>query len=71
VKTIPLAKFGLMTVEDAAAHHGCSVRAVQKWIGDGLLSVVVIGGGKRVIHLLRTADVKAFAKPTRGRPKTT
>lgn len=68
VVAIPLADLGLLTVEDAAAAHGRGVRAVQRWIADGDLPAVVIGGGNRAVYLLRKSDVARFTPPERGRP---
>jgi hypothetical protein len=71
VVEIPLAKVGLMTVEDAAAYIGRSVRGVQKFIAGGLLPAVVAGAGKsghRKVYLLRKVDLDGFTPPLMGRP---
>jgi len=65
---IPLTDLGLMTIADVAARFGVSPRAVQLWINDGLLPVVVVGNGERRHFLLRSYDVSQFVRPPRGRP---
>lgn len=68
MREVPLADVGLLSVAEAAARLDVAERTVQKWIQDGLLPVVVAGGGMRTVHLVRLADVKAFEPPPRGRP---
>lgn len=69
VAKIPLESLGLVSVEWAAAHHGCDVRAVQRWVTTGRLPAVVAGSGNRVSYLLRRVDVEGMSPPARGRPK--
>ncbi|WP_439622334.1 helix-turn-helix domain-containing protein [Gemmata sp.] len=69
VREIALKDVGLLSVADAAAELGAAPRTVQKWIADGLLPVVVAGGGMRTVYLLRAADVKGFTPPPMGRPR--
>lgn len=68
---LPLSAVGLLSLADVAARFGCSVRAVQKWVEGGLLPVVVAGGGKRTVYLVRVKDAAGFTKPPRGRPVLT
>jgi hypothetical protein len=70
VVEIPREGTGWLAVEDAAEHHGCDARAVQRWIAAGLLPALVIGSGNRTVYLLRRRDVVAFRRPARGRPTT-
>jgi hypothetical protein len=70
VVQIPLADSGLLSVEAVAARHGCTPRAVQRWVADGLLPAHVIGSGNRTVYLIRARDLKRFAPPARGRPAT-
>ena len=65
---IPLSKYGLVTVDDAAATKGWAVRSVQNWIAAGLIPFVRAGTGRRCVYLLREEDVKTFIPPARGRP---
>lgn len=68
VVEIALAKVGLMTVPEVAEELGRSVRGVQKLIQAGRLPVVAAGAGRRVVYLVRAADVKRFVPPALGRP---
>lgn len=70
VREIPLAKSGLITVEEAAEKLDCAVRTFQKWIEDGLIQVHVVGTGKRKSFLIRKEDLKSFERPKMGRPKS-
>lgn len=46
---------------------GAAERTVQKWVMDGLLPALSVGGGKRSAYLLRLKDVKKFKRPVMGR----
>lgn len=65
---IPLSSLGLLTVAEAADLKGWQVRTLQRWIQDGRIPVVVVGGGMRTVYLLRRKDVNRFKEPDRGRP---
>lgn len=65
---IPLSRFGLQTVAEAAEEKGVKVRTVQKWIEKGLLPVIVVGTGRNAKFLLARRDVQKFNPRPAGRP---
>lgn len=69
VVAIPLSRFGLVTVEEAAALRGVSARRVQQYVEGGRIPVVVVGEGRNRKYLLARADVEAFAPEPPGAPK--
>lgn len=69
IDAIPLADFGLCTVEEAAERLHSNVRSVQRWIARGLIPAVIVRGGERPWYLLRLVDVGRFQPPPVGYPK--
>jgi excisionase family DNA binding protein len=69
MREIPLSELGLISVADAAARMGCTVRSVQRWIALGNLAAAVAASGNRRTYLLRIADVDAFQVRPVGRPR--
>jgi excisionase family DNA binding protein len=65
---IPLARYGLVSVEEAAAIRGVSVRRVQQYVESGRIPVVVAGVGRNRKYLLARADVEAFEPKPPGQP---
>ncbi len=69
MREIALSKFGLLTVEEAAARRGCAVRTVQRWIEDGLIPCVPVGpAGRNRKYLVQVTDLDAFEPAPAGAP---
>jgi excisionase family DNA binding protein len=66
---IPLARFGLLTVEEAAERRGVSPRTVQRWIEDGGLNHVPVGEGRNRKFLVVAEELDAFQPAPVGAPE--
>lgn len=53
-----------ITVAGAAELLGCHISSVMNWVHAKRLPAQYIGG----IYLFRESDLRAFVRPTRGRP---
>jgi hypothetical protein len=68
LNAVPVEKFGLLSVEDAATRRGVSDETIRVWIRNGLPVVVVGKGRNRTVHLVPIAALDAYQPGPRGRP---
>lgn len=56
----------LVTVKDVVRDMGLAERTIRRWMADGRLPYVRIGGGKRPPVRIKKRDVLALMRPGRG-----
>jgi excisionase family DNA binding protein len=70
VREVPLSKFGLYTVEEAARERGVSARTVQRWIENEGIAVVPVGPeGRNRKYLVIANEVVAYEPGPVGAPE--
>jgi excisionase family DNA binding protein len=69
VREVPLSKFGLMTVKEAAELRGVDRKTVQRWVTAGHIAAVPISVGANGMFLVVAEEVKAFTPSPAGAPR--
>jgi excisionase family DNA binding protein len=54
---------------EAAKLLGRTPRRILQFIADGTLPAITVGSGRRVVHIVKRADVKKIVLAPKGRPK--
>lgn len=66
---VSLEKYGLISVEDAAARRGVSDETIRTWLRKGLPVVPVGKGRNRTVHLIPIKDLDAYQPAPVGAPE--